>query len=317
MTVASIDATRASAMPSNSLPNASRLADPRLGVVVLTHNRASELCRTLERLTALPEQPEIVVVDNASADATAELLRLRFPAVRHVRLQQNVGAAARNLGVRLCARPYVALCDDDTWWEAGSLARAAAILDSHPRVALITGRVLVGDAQRVDPTCLEMARSPLPAAAGAPGAPLLGFLAGASVVRRDAFLAAGGFEPRFFLGGEEQLLAIDLASAGWSLIYRGDLTVHHHPSPHRDASGRRRLLTRNMLWTLWLRRPLRLALAGTLAAVCSARHDAEARAALLDALRGAPWVLRRRSAASAAVERGLQLLDSRRGMPNL
>ena len=67
---------------------------------------------------------------------------------------------------------------------------------------------------------------------------VLGFLAGASVVRRHAVLDVGGFEPRFFLGGEEQLLAIDLRAAGWCLAYVDDVVVHHHPSPRRDI-GRR------------------------------------------------------------------------------
>ena len=72
---------------------------------------------------------------------------------------------------------------------------------------------------------------PLPARGPLPGKPLLGFLAGALVVRRTAFLEAGGFDPRFFIGGEEQLLAIELAVRGWTLCYVPQLVVHHHPSP--------------------------------------------------------------------------------------
>lgn len=47
-------------------------ADERISVVVITHNRRDELQRTLERLAALPEQPRVVVVDNASSDGTAD-----------------------------------------------------------------------------------------------------------------------------------------------------------------------------------------------------------------------------------------------------
>src|SRR5689334_5545581 len=65
-------------------------ADPRLGVVVLTHNRADELLRTLEHLTALPAQPEIVVVDNASVDDIPQLVRSHFPHIRCVRSNQNL-----------------------------------------------------------------------------------------------------------------------------------------------------------------------------------------------------------------------------------
>ena len=89
--------------------------DARVGAVVLTHNRAAEVLRTVERLAALPECPKIVVVDNASVDDTAQRLRAAFPDITCVRLARNVGAAGRNAGVRACDRPYIALCDDDTW----------------------------------------------------------------------------------------------------------------------------------------------------------------------------------------------------------
>jgi N-acetylglucosaminyl-diphospho-decaprenol L-rhamnosyltransferase len=284
-------------------------ADPRVGVVVLTHNRARELGGTLERLCALPERPRIVVVDNASTDGTAGLLRCRFPDLACLRLATNTGAAGRNAGVRACDRPYVALCDDDTWWEPGSLRRAADLLEAHPRLAVITAKVLVRQEERVDPTSLEMARSPLRAPPGLPGAPLLGFLAGASMVRRAAFLAVGGFEPRLFLGAEEQLLAIDLARAGWSLAYIEDLIVHHYPSPQRDAQARLRLLARNALWIAWLRRPLGCALRATARAVQRSRRDRVARAALAEALPGLPWVLRHRRVVPAALEQQLRLID--------
>src|SRR5206468_925126 len=153
--------------------------------------------------------------------------------------------------------PYVALCDDDTRWEPGSLRRAADLFDQYPRLAVLTGRVLVGPGHRLDPTCELMAASPVRPRVALPGPALLGFLAGASMVRRSAFLQAGGFERRFFIGGEEELLTLDLLSAGWELAYVDDVVVHHEPSQAgRDTSGRRRVSIRNHLWVAWLRYPL-------------------------------------------------------------
>jgi N-acetylglucosaminyl-diphospho-decaprenol L-rhamnosyltransferase len=276
---------------------------------VLTHNRCDELDATLRQLESLPEAPEIVVIDNGSSDGTAEMVRARHPQAIYVRLERNIGAAARNVGVCLCDHPYVALCDDDTWWEPGSLRRAADLLDAHPALAVVTARVLVGADERLDPACTPMAESPLDAPAGLPGKPLLGFLAGASMVRRSAFVAAGGFEPRLFLGGEEELLAYDLAAAGWQLSYVDHLTVHHFPSPARDARARRRMLARNRVWVVWLRRPLPSALAETLRLLRRGLHDADARLALLDAARGLPWALRHRRALPRTIERGIRQLE--------
>ena len=284
--------------------------DPRVGVVVLTYNRVEEVTRTVERLLTLPEQPPIVVVDNGSTDGTGDALRQRFPTVEVIHLPRNIGAAARNIGVQRCRRPCVALCDDDTWWEPGSLRRAADLLDAHPTVAVVTGMVLVGERERVDPTCLRMARSPLPRPPGLEVPALLGFLAGASLVRRDAFLAVGGFEPRLALGGEEELLALDLARAGWTLAYLAEAVIHHYPSPRRDAASRRWLIARNGLWVAWLRRPFRTAMTKTLVTAGRGVRDRDARKGFAAALRGLPWVARQRRVIPGEVERHLRLLET-------
>ena len=196
------------------------------------------------------------MVDNGSGDGTAAAVGRQFPRVKVLALAENLGAAGRTIGVAHASTPYVAFCDDDTWWEPGSLGRAADLFDVHPQVAVMTGRILVGPGNREDPICAELEQSPLPDEPDLPGYPLLGFLAGASVIRRSAFLEVGGFESRFFIGGEEELLALDLATRGWSLRYVPELVVHHHPSPNRDAVSRRWHLLRNALWSAWLRRPL-------------------------------------------------------------
>jgi N-acetylglucosaminyl-diphospho-decaprenol L-rhamnosyltransferase len=286
------------------------VSDARIGVVVLTHDRPDELARTLRQLQSLPEAPRIVVVDNAS-QPPATVAR-RGAGVELVRLRENAGAAGRNAGVARLDTHYVAFCDDDTWWAPGMLGRAADLLDAHPTLGLVTGRVLVGPEERLDPTCVEMAHSPLTRRPGLPGQPVLGFLCAASVVRRSAYLAAGGFEPRFFLGGEEALLALDLAAAGFGLAYVDDVVVHHHPSPRRKAADRRRLLLRNALWCAWLRRPAPSALRRTLA-LLGQRPRRDQVPAMLQALAGLPWILRHRRVVPDALERELHRLESTDG----
>jgi GT2 family glycosyltransferase len=154
--------------------------DPRVGIVMITHNRSDEVLHSLGRLTRLPERPRIVVVDNGSTDGTSAAVVERFPEVVVVRLGENLGAAGRNLGVERLDTPFVAFSDDDTWWEPGSLRRAADLLEAHPRVAILTGRILVGS--REASICRELQDSPLPSEPGLPGYPLVGFLAGASVI---------------------------------------------------------------------------------------------------------------------------------------
>ena len=293
--------------------------DPRVAVVVITHQRRPELLAALERLSALPEQPHVVVVDNGSTDGTSGAVRARFPQVELISSPDNLGAVGRNVGVARVETPYVAFCDDDTWWEPGSLATAADILDAHPRLAVVTARILVEPGGGEDPIVPELRNSPVRGAPWLPGPALGSFLAGASVLRRDAFVGVGGFSERLWLGGEEELMAGDLAAADWELCYLPELTVHHHASRARDPHRRRRDGIRNTLWTTWLRRPLRPALRRTLHLLATVPRDRVTAQALLQAVRGIPWVVRERrvlpphaEARFAALERNQRSSRARR-----
>jgi GT2 family glycosyltransferase len=280
----------------------------RVAVVIATRNRGPELLGTLTRLLALSERPRIVVVDNGSTDGTAELVRTRHPDVEVLGLRRNRGAAARTVGARLVDSPYVAFSDDDSWWAPGALARATELLDRHPRLAVLAARVLVGPEERLDPVCDQMAHSPLPAADDLPGPPVLGFIACGAVLRRAAFLEVGGFDARLGVGGEEELLSVDLAARGWGLAYVDEVVAHHHPSPSRDPSGRRRVLVRNALWSAWLRRPLGGAARQTAHLAALAIHQPGASSGLLLAMGGLPWVLRERRPVSRELEAALRTL---------
>ncbi|HEX5568173.1 MAG TPA: glycosyltransferase [Streptomyces sp.] len=280
-----------------------------MSVVVITHNRRGELLRTLGRLAELPERPPVFVVDNASADGTAEAVARTHPWVRLLRAERNLGAVGRNVAVERVTTPYVAFCDDDSWWEPGSLRAAADLLDVRPGLAGVTARIVVEPDGTEDPIVAELRDSPLSGPAWLPGPALGSFLAAATVLRTDAFRAVGGFSPRLWLGGEEELLATDLATRGWWLAYAEELTVHHAPSAVRDATGRREDGLRNTLWFTWLRRPLSAALRRTWYLARTVPRDTASLRAFGRAAAGLPWVLRERRVVPREVEGRLRLLE--------
>jgi GT2 family glycosyltransferase len=288
--------------------------DVRASIVVLTHNRRVQLLSTLESLRQLPGDWPIIVVDNGSTDNTAAAVAARFPSVMLIQVRQNLGAAARNIGVAYAHTPYVAFCDDDTQWEPGALERAIAVLDAAPRVAVLSACVQVGPTRRTDPTCLAMARSPLDQE-GLPGPQLLGFMAGASVMRTRAFYDVGGYWPPLFIGGEEALMSLDMVERGWRIIYDADVVTRHFPSSLRDSTLRSRLLLRNAIWVSWMRRPWRSAWreTGVRLREASRRHVFWRVAA--DTMLGLPKVLRHRRVISPAVERMCVLLERDQAPP--
>jgi GT2 family glycosyltransferase len=271
-------------------------------VVIATRNRVERLAQTLGR-----HPGPVIVVDNGSDDGTPEYVERHFPAIRVVRLDHNAGAAARNVGVWLASTPFVAFADDDSFWTDGSLERAAAVLRRYPRAGLLAGRVLVGPDAHPDPVSDAMAAAPLGSPAGQPGPAVLGFLACAAVVRRAAFLEVGGFQPALHVYGEEALLALDLAAAGWTLSYLPGLLVRHLPDGQgRDDTARRRIEVRNRILTALLRRPV-----GVVAqTVVRAWQEPGGRRGLADAAGRLSWALRHRRRLPAAVERDRARLDA-------
>ncbi|WP_040776018.1 glycosyltransferase family 2 protein [Nocardia pneumoniae] len=281
----------------------------RMTVVIITRNRREQLLETLAHMTALPDAAPIILVDNGSTDGTADAVTAAFPAVEVIRSPENLGAVARNIAVERVTTPYVAFCDDDTRWQPGALTRAADLLDQYPGLGSVTGRCLVAPDLREDPITPELRDSPVPGPEWLPGPALLGVMAALSAFRVSAFREVGGFSRRLWFGGEEELLALDLAAHGWWMCWVEDMLIHHEPSPARDATDRRRLGIRNTLWTLWLRRPARSAARRTAAVLRSAPADRTTAAAVLETLRGLPWVLRERKVLPPRVEAGLVLLE--------
>ena len=279
-------------------------------IVIASRDRRERLLASIPHHLALPERPPVILVDDASRDGSAEAVAATFPQVRVIRRTESAGGAARNDGIAAASTPYVALADDDSWFAPGALTRAAAVLTADPRLALINAHVLVGPEERDDPVCVEMSASPLEPAPGQAGRPLLSFIACGAIARRGAVLEAGGFPARMGVGGEEQVLAWDMAARGWLMSYVPDVVAHHHPPGGRERPERALRTARNALWTAWLRRPPRAAARRTaeeLAAIPRGRDAVRTAAA---ALAGLPWLARERDVLPPHVEAGLRRLEA-------
>jgi GT2 family glycosyltransferase len=279
-------------------------------VVMITRDRCASAVRSVIGLRKLPDAPPIIVVDNGSGDDTVATLS-DYDGVRVIAAGRNLGAAGRTLGVRCAGTPYVAFSDDDSWWAPGALLTAAELFDRHPRLGVVVGRTLVGPAAVDDPLNALLTSAAFGSDPDLPGPNALGFLACATVVRRSAFVDTGGFHPRFGVGGEEALLALDLVMAGWGIAYVEEVVAHHHPATAGERPGRRVVMARNDLWTSWLRRRRPALTTITRAAVRASSRDPVARQALAQAVGGLPWVVRQRRPVPPGLEEMLQRVGPR------
>lgn len=232
-----------------------------LWVVIVSYNTRELLAACLESLVGLPSGIEVIVIDNASADGSAALVRERFPQVQLIENSQNVGyARANNQGILLSVGHYILLLNPDTEVQLGTLGRLVAFLDAHPEVGAVGLQLLnpngtLQPSGRRFPTLASALGELLPL----PGdwrrrlrGPLEGRdysqicevdeVSGAALcLRRDALNQVGLLDEDFFLLGEDIDLCWRLKAAGWKVVYLPDAQVVHHWGGSRSKASADRI----------------------------------------------------------------------------
>jgi GT2 family glycosyltransferase len=201
---------------------------------------------------------EIVVLDNASEDGSAEAVRERFPEVRVIAQPFRAGFGANhNTVIRETSGRYVYVLNEDTTADDWGFGRIVSYLDAHPRVAALGPR-LVYPAGRLQDSAWRFP-TPLVSAVGLLTVGKLGVkqsrgaearavdwvMGAALVLRREAIEQVGLFDEEFFLYSEEVDLQFRLRQAGWEVHYLPEVTVVHHESQFSAEIPERRI---NEMW---------------------------------------------------------------------
>ncbi|MBK6469242.1 MAG: glycosyltransferase family 2 protein [Betaproteobacteria bacterium] len=223
-----------------------------LSILIVTYNSRpfvdallDGLARQIDGLNA-----EVVLVDNASHDGTADAVAERHPGVRLVRSSQNLGfAAGNNLAARHAQGRVLLLLNPDALPARGCVARGLALMNGDAGVGLAGARLLADDGStqpsaRMFPTLMQEAIVLSGLAARFPRSRWLGrldrtwadpahaapvdWVPGAfALVRHDLFDRLGGFDERYFLYYEEVDLCRRIQAAGFRVQYWPELRVHH------------------------------------------------------------------------------------------
>lgn len=215
-------------------------------VIVVTWQGAHLLPDCLRSLAAQTRAHQTIVVDNASSDGTADLLRREYPWVQLIERDRNEGFAGGVAAALPAVRtPFVALLNNDAAADPDWLRRCVEALDADPRTAAVSARMLLWDA----PGTINNAGGVLLASGygadrglGEPDGPpydtgceVFAFSGGACVLRTDAVRAAGGMPARFFLYYEDTDLAWRLRLGGWRVRYEPGAVVHHRHAASTDV----------------------------------------------------------------------------------
>jgi N-acetylglucosaminyl-diphospho-decaprenol L-rhamnosyltransferase len=237
-----------------------RDAVPLVSVIVVSWNSAPELERCLNSILerTVSTSVEIIVVDNASRDRTKAMLRARFPNARLIANRENVGfARACNHGMAAARGELLLLLNSDTYVVDDVIGRAARRLLERPEIGMLGCEVAFPDGRRQHTAnrALSIWRGLvknlwlyklLPP--GRSAELLLGgyweedweievdWLAGAFLLlRRGLFEQSGGFDPRFFMYGEDSEWCMRLRRLGHRILYApGVGTVYHLGSVSSD-----------------------------------------------------------------------------------
>ncbi len=173
-------------------------AKPRVSAIIPTYNYGQYLSRALDSILAQEGRSEqfeieIIVVDDASTDATLEVVK-RYPQVRYLRLPHRQGvSAARNAGIRASTGAYIAFLDADDTWLPCKLRVQIPLLVKHPEVGVVYSQSIRREAEeeRLFP---EASRAPSGRVFEAMLAYNFAVRCAALLVRREAFDKAGYFD---------------------------------------------------------------------------------------------------------------------------
>ncbi len=199
-----------------------------LDVVLVAHNSAAHLG---DALAALPDDADVVVVDNASSDDSVAIAESCGATV--IAGQTNAGfAAACNRGAAVGTAKLVLFLNPDAVIESLALERLTEALDD-PSVGVAAPRLTHPDGTRQKvqwpyPNPRDAWEEALGVHRVRLAEPDRGFVIGACfLVRRHAFEPVGGFDERFWLYGEETDLCRRIEDAGWSVVRVANAMATH------------------------------------------------------------------------------------------
>ncbi len=199
------------------------------------------IASVLGALAEVDGPTEVILVDNASDDRTAEAVAERFADVTVLAQQRNLGfAGATAAGIRRASGEWLLLLNNDATIERGAVVAMLAAAAGSDRVGSVAAKILFADgSDRINSAGFEIDRLGVAVermlgapAASVDGEPydVFGASAGGALMRRAMLDDVGGMDETFFLYLEDVDLAWRARVRGWRSVLVPRAVVHHHHS---------------------------------------------------------------------------------------
>jgi GT2 family glycosyltransferase len=201
-------------------------SDPAATVVIVTKDRREDTLQAVGSAVAQRPPVEVLVLDDGSADGTAEAVHAAFPGVRVERREPSAGLIVRrNEAAKLASAPIIVSIDDDAVFTSDDVVAATVAEFGEPRVgAVAMPYVDVPQGEQI------LQRAP-----GEDGVYATHRFRGtAHALRRDLFLALGGYRSELFQQAEEPDFCLRLLDAGFIVRLGRAEPVRHFASPSRN-----------------------------------------------------------------------------------
>ena len=211
----------------------------RASIVIVNYNAKEKLLRCLESvLSSAGADCEVILVDNASSDGTAELIETDFSEVTLIRSQTNLGfGAGNNLAAKRARGRYLIFLNPDTLVEQGWLEALIGLLEKNVQAGLVTSKILLADqphrinacGNSVHFTGLTLCRGLGESREAYHHVEEVNAISGASFAARYQLVEAlNGFDEDMFLYMEDTDLSWRARLLGWHCLYTPDSVVLHH-----------------------------------------------------------------------------------------
>lgn len=231
-------------------------------IIIPNYNgaRLLETCLgSLRAQTHPADLTEIILVDDASADASVAFVRAHYPEVRVLELPRNSGlAAACNAGAEFAQGDLLVMLNNDTEAEPGWLAALVRAARAHPQAGSIASKMLLFDRRDVLHSAGDlMGRDGIPRNRGVweqdegqfdRDLMVFGGCGGGVAYRREAWEQAGGFDVRLFMYLEDVDLAWRLQLLGWQAVFAPEARLYHRLSATGGGTLASFYTGRNTIW---------------------------------------------------------------------